>query len=64
MWGTWVAQPVKYQILDLGSGHDLGVVGSSLTSGSAQCVEPVWDSLSLSLSLLLLSLCSFSKIKN
>ena len=26
-WGTWVAQSVKHQTLDFGSGHDLTVCG-------------------------------------
>ena len=32
---TWVAQPVNYPPLDFCSGHDLGVMGLSLTLGSA-----------------------------
>ena len=32
--GTWVAQLVKYLTLDFGSGHDLGFVRLSPTSGS------------------------------
>ena len=31
---SWVAQSVKHQTLDFGSGHDLRVVRSSPTSGS------------------------------
>ena len=33
--GAWVAQSVKQQVLGFDSGHDLGVVGSSPTLGSA-----------------------------
>ena len=32
--GTWMAQSVKHQTLDFGSHHDLGIVRSSLASGS------------------------------
>jgi len=32
---AWVAQSVKHLTLDLGSGHDLRVMGSSPASGSA-----------------------------
>ena len=34
MWGAWVAQWVDCVTLDLGSGHDLRVVGSGSASGS------------------------------
>ena len=37
--GAWVAQSVKCWTLGFGSGHDLGVVGSSPTSGSMLSVE-------------------------
>ena len=50
--GIWVAQSLKHQTLDLGSGHDLTVHEFKLRIGlCADGVEPVWDSLSLSLSL-------------
>ena len=39
---------VEDPTLDVGSGHDPRVVGSSPTSGSALSVDPVRDSLSLS----------------
>ena len=32
--GTWVAQSVEHATLDFGSGHDLGVLGSSPMWGS------------------------------
>ena len=41
-----MAQSVKHSTLDLGSGHDLRVVGSSPMSGSVLSVESAWDSLS------------------
>ena len=44
---AWGAQSVERPTLDLSSGHDPRVVGSSLASGSALSVEPAWDSLSL-----------------
>ena len=50
-----MAHLVERPTLDLGSGHGLTVVGSSPVLGSALSVEPLWDTLSLSLSL---SLCS------
>lgn len=31
--GTWVAQWVKWPTLDIGSGHDMGIMGLSPTSG-------------------------------
>ena len=37
--GTWVTQSDKHPTLGFGSGHDLRVVRSSLTSGSALGVE-------------------------
>ena len=45
--GTWVVQSVKCPILNFSSGHDLTVMGSSPTLGSAQGMESAWDSLSL-----------------
>ena len=38
--GAWVAQSVEHLTLDLGSGHDPKVVGSSPVSGSIPTVEP------------------------
>ena len=49
LWGTWVAQSVKYPILGFGSGHDLAIVGSSPKPGSVLSSESASDSLSLSL---------------
>ena len=54
-----MAQSVKHQTIDFGSGHDLRVVGLSLLSGSVHTMEsaylfssgPFPHSLSLSLSL-------------
>ena len=46
-----MAQSVERQALDLGSGHDLRVVGWSFASGSMLCEESAWNSLSLSLCL-------------
>ena len=46
--GSWVAQLVKHPTLDFGSGHDLGVVGSSSASCSA---GDLLEILSLTLSL-------------
>jgi len=37
--GAWVAQSVDHLTLDLGSGPDLGVTGSSPKSGSALSEE-------------------------
>ena len=37
---------VKRLTLDLNSGHDIAVVGSSLVLSPALSVEPAWDSLS------------------
>lgn len=37
--GVWVAQSVERPTLDFGSGHDLRVVGLSLTLGSTVCVQ-------------------------
>ena len=48
---TLVAQSVEDLTLDFGSGHDLRVVGSSSTLGTALNTEPAWDSLSLPLPL-------------
>ena len=47
-----MAQPVEQLTLDVGSGHDPRVVGSSPTLGSALSVEPALDSLSPPLPLL------------
>ena len=48
-----MAQSVKRQTLDFGSGHDLTVRGIEPHSGlCADSIEPAWDSLSLSLLLL------------
>ena len=38
-WGTWVAQLVKYQTLDFGSGHDLRVLRLSPEWGSTVGME-------------------------
>ena len=38
--GAWVAQSVKHPTFDFCSGHDLRVMGSSPTSGSALGVDP------------------------
>ena len=46
-----MAQSIKHPTLDFGSGSDLRVVRPSPTLGSVLGVEPVYDSLSLSLSL-------------
>ena len=49
--GALVAQSVKCQSLDFGSGHDLTVRETELCLGfCADGPEPVWDSLSLSFS--------------
>ena len=45
-----MAQSVKHPTLDFSSGHDLQVMGWGPTMGSMLSVEPVWDSVSLSLS--------------
>ena len=49
---TWVAQPVMYCTLDVGSGHDLMVpkIKPSITL-HADSAEPAWDSLCLCLCL-------------
>ena len=44
-----MVQLVKCSTLDFGSGHDLGVMGSSLASGSVLSWESAGGSLSLSL---------------
>ena len=52
-WGTWVAWSVRHPTLGFGTGHDLtvyGFVGLSPASSSVS-LEPVWDFLSLPLSL-------------
>lgn len=41
-----MAQPVKHLILDIGSGHDLGIVRSSPMLGSMLGVELAKDSIS------------------
>ena len=44
MQGLWVAQLVKRQTLDFGSGHDLLVGEIEPCSGLwADSVEPAWD---------------------
>ena len=48
---AWVAQSVDCPTLDFGSGHDPRVMGSSPTWGSVLSMEPVCDSISLSLCL-------------
>ena len=53
-WSTLVAQPVEHLTLDFGAGHDLTVVKSSSTPGSARTAQSLLGILSLSLSL---SLC-------
>ena len=47
-WGPWVAQWLKASAF--GSGHDLGVLGSSPASGSLLRGEPAFSSLSACLS--------------
>ena len=42
--GAWAALSVKHPTLELGSGHDLRVLGSSPTLGSTFSMEPAWDS--------------------
>ena len=55
--GAWVAQLAKHLTLDFGSGHDLMVREFKPQTGlCADSVEPAWDSLSPSLSLLTHSL--------
>ena len=52
VWGTWVAPLVKHQTLAFRSGHDLMVRGIEPHIGlCTDSSEPVWDSLSLPLSL-------------
>ena len=54
IWGTWVAPSVKHPTLGFGSGHDLMVHEFDPHVGlHADTMEPAWNSLSLSLSLLL-----------
>ena len=50
-WGTWVAQSMKRQTLDFGSGHDLMVCGFESRSGSALTVGSLLGVLSPSLPL-------------
>ena len=47
---VWVAQSVEGPTLDFGSGHDLMVHGIELHGLCGDSLEPVWDSLSPSLS--------------
>ena len=44
-WGAWVAQSVKHPTLDTGSCYRLTVVGLSPALGSTLSMEPAWDSL-------------------
>ena len=60
---TWVAQVVECLTLGFSSGHDPRVVGSNPMLGSMLHMEPTWDSLSLSLSFPLPSLCTLSLYK-
>ena len=58
--GTWVAQSVKCQTLDFGSGHDLTVHEFKSCIGlHTDSTEPAWDSLSLPLPLPLPCSCMF-----
>ena len=58
-----MVQSVKYPTLDFFSGHNLTVHGfQPQVKLSADSVEPVWDSLSLPLSVPLLFELSVSKI--
>ena len=41
-----MAQSLDHPTLDLGSGHDPRIVGSSPTLGSTLSKKPAWDSLS------------------
>ena len=47
---AWVAQWIKHRTLDLGSGHDLGIMRLSPASGFALGMELAWDSLCPSVS--------------
>ena len=58
-WGSWVAQWVKASAFS--SGHDLGVLGLSSTSGSLLGREPASLPLSLPVSLPTCDLCLSSK---
>ena len=59
-----MAQTVKHPALDFGSGHDLTVCEFEPHVGlCADSVEPAWDSLSPSLSALLLVLSLFFENK-
>ena len=40
LWGDWVTQSIKSPTFDLGSGHDLTVVGSSPALGSVLGIKP------------------------
>ena len=64
MRGTWVAQSVKRPTLDFGPGQDLTVREfKPLIELCTDSTEPAWDSLSLSLSLLLPHSLSLSQNK-
>lgn len=64
-WGTWMAQCVEQQILDLGSGHDRGVLGLSPTLGALLVRKPAPSSPSAYCSPCLCSLCPINnKILN
>ena len=54
-WGSWIAQSVKCGTVGFSSGHDLRVMRLSPACGSMLSTESAWDSLSLSLLLLLSS---------
>ena len=60
VWDAWVAESVK--CLPFGSGHDLGVLGSSPKSGSLLNKKSASPSPSPSVLALSLSLCSLSHI--
>ena len=51
MQGAWVAQLAEHLTLDLGSGHDLRVVGLSPVSGSTLSAEILCPSTLLTCSL-------------
>ena len=59
--GAWVAQSIKHQTLDFGSGHDLMVHEVKLhVRLCPDSMEPAWDCLSPSLSSPLLLAHTFS----
>ena len=64
MRGTWVAQSVRPLTLDFSSGHDLmnGEI-EPCVGLCADSAEPAWDSLSPSLSVPPLLMCSLSLSK-